>query len=411
MATKQNIKDYPVIEVNIDDLKEDKSNPNSMTLEQERGLEKSIISFGRLKHIVVDQDLNVIDGAHRLTVEKANGTQKVNVIQVTVKDEIERKMMRETLNKLHGTYNKEKESSELLAIFENHRLDELAELLAQPKEELENLISRYNPDIHFEREEDESKLPSLYDTESFVKKGEIWQLGRHRLMCGDNQTDLKDFIKDIKVAQLNTDPPYAVDYASKNEFLNKFDKGNRIQTGYVNDEKDLDHRSMFNTIFRSIQFEDYNTIYIWSGGVKLHEIRMALEDSDITWGFYLVWVKNNHVLGQRDYQPKHEFCIYGWKGKHKFYSGFRTSVLEYDKPHSSRLHPTMKPIELISQTIKDGTQPNDIVLDVFGGSGSTLIACEQFQRRCYIMEIDEHYCSVIIKRWELYTNQKARKVN
>ena len=130
-----------------------------------------------------------------LEVEKANGTQQVKVIQVQVKDEIERKMMRETLNKLHGTYNKEKESSELLQIFENQKLDELAELLAQPKQELENLISRYNPYIHFEREEDESKLPSLYDTEAFVKKGEIWQLGHHRLMCGDstNKDDLINY--------------------------------------------------------------------------------------------------------------------------------------------------------------------------------------------------------------------------
>ena len=149
MATKAKtaIKDYPVIEVNINDLKKDKSNPNEMTLEQERGLEKSIVKFGRLKHIVVDQDLNVIDGAHRISVEKANGTEKVNVIQVSVKDEIERKMMRETLNKLHGNYNKEKEAKELETIMDNDKLDELAELLGQENKN-RDLISRYNPDIH-----------------------------------------------------------------------------------------------------------------------------------------------------------------------------------------------------------------------------------------------------------------------
>ena len=144
MATKSKtaIKDYPVIEVNIDDLKPDKTNPNEMTLEQERGLEKSIVKFGRLKHIVVDQDLNVIDGAHRISVEKANGTEKVNVIQVSVKDEIERKMMRETLNKLHGNYNKEKEARELETIMDNDKLDELAELLGQENKDLIALIEQ-----------------------------------------------------------------------------------------------------------------------------------------------------------------------------------------------------------------------------------------------------------------------------
>ena len=205
-----------------------------MTLEQERGLEKSIVKFGSLKHIVVDQNNVLIDGEHRLEVEKANGTANVKVIQVNVKDEIERKMMRETLNKLHGTYNKEKESSELLQIFENQRLDELAELLAQPKQELENLISRYNPDIHFEREEDESKLPSLYDTEQFVKKGEIWRLGKHYLMCGDctNKDDVKKLMNDKTAEMVFTDPPYGVDYDSKNVFSNKISKPNKIQISY-----------------------------------------------------------------------------------------------------------------------------------------------------------------------------------
>jgi hypothetical protein len=184
--TKTQIKDYPIIELDINEIKKDPTNPNVMTMEQTRGLEKSIINFGRLKHIVVDQDNVLIDGEHRLEVEKANGTQKVNVIQVEIKDEIDRKMMRETLNKLHGTYNKQKESSELLAIFEDQRLDELAELLAQPKQELEDLISLHNPATKFYREEDDTVLNSLYkNTEIFVKRGDIWQLGRHKILCED----------------------------------------------------------------------------------------------------------------------------------------------------------------------------------------------------------------------------------
>ena len=138
------LKEYPIIELNVKDIKEDKTNPNVMTLEQSRGLEKSMINFGRLKFIVVDQNNIIIDGYHRLEVEKAIGTKKVKVLKVKVKDEIEKKMIRETLNKLHGEYDKQKESSELLAIFENKRLDELAELLGQPKDDLMFLIEMYN---------------------------------------------------------------------------------------------------------------------------------------------------------------------------------------------------------------------------------------------------------------------------
>jgi ParB-like chromosome segregation protein Spo0J len=143
-TTKSKIKDYPVIEIDVNDIKKDPTNPNVMTLEQSHGLEKSMLDFGRLKHIVVDQDNVLIDGEHRLEVEKANGTEKVNVIQVNVKNEVERKIIRETLNKLHGEYNKEKEAKELLEIYENNELDNLAELLAQDKEELIFKIEVFN---------------------------------------------------------------------------------------------------------------------------------------------------------------------------------------------------------------------------------------------------------------------------
>ncbi|MDX1373499.1 MAG: ParB N-terminal domain-containing protein, partial [Nitrososphaeraceae archaeon] len=203
-------KDFPIITLNVNDIKEDPTNPNVMTLEQERGLEKSMVNFGRLKYIVVDQNNIIIDGYHRLQVEKANGTESLQVIQVPVDNEIDRKMMRETLNQLHGEYNKEKQSSELLAIFESRRLDELSELLAQPKQDFENLITKYNPDVQFVREEDDTKLPSLYDTEPFVKTGEIWQLGRHRLMCGDCtvRENIDKILGSKKVDICFTSPPY-----------------------------------------------------------------------------------------------------------------------------------------------------------------------------------------------------------
>ena len=142
-------------------------------------------------------------------------------------------------------------------------------------------------------------------------------------------------------------------------------------------------------------------------GQQLHNLRLAFDDCNIKWGDYLVWVKNNHVLGRKDYNAKHEFCVYGWKNHHKFYGDFSTTVLEFDKPLKNDLHPTMKPIELLAKLIKDGSQKDEIVYDAFLGSGSTLIAGEQTNRVCYGCEISPQYCDVIIKRWEKFTGQQA----
>jgi DNA modification methylase len=426
--TTTKIKDYPVIELNVNDIKKDPTNPNTMTLEQERGLEKSIVKFGRLKHIVVDQDNVLIDGEHRLEVEKANGTQKVNVIQVNVKDEIERKMMRETLNKLHGTYNKEKESSELLQIFENQRLDELAELLAQPKQELENLISRYNPDIHFEREEDDTKLPSLYDTEAFVKRGEVWQLGRHRLMCGDSHNDIPVLLNENKKPDLLlTDPPYGISIVKSDRSTDGGSKPLTIaKKGYVG--MAAPHKLYFKN-------KEGNSNNNNNKSIPCREYKPIIEDDTPFDPSEFIGLANNHVIFGGNYFSNKLPISVGWLvwlKKHEDWDRTTFSDCEliwtdFDIPcriysviwfglvregdHSPRVHPTQKPTSLLTKLIKDFTQEHNIILDPFLGSGSTLIACEQTNRICYGMEIDEHYCSVIIKRWENYTGLKARKVN
>lgn len=395
----------------VDEIKKDPTNPNVMTLEQSNGLEKSMIQFGRLKYIVVDQNNVLIDGEHRLEVEKAIGTKEVQVIKVEIKDEIDRKIIRETLNQLHGEYDKQKQSNELALIFENQRLDELAELLAKPKEDLEKLITRYNPEIKFAREEDESKLPSMFDQPAFVKKGEIWQLGRHFLLCGDctQKDNVTKLMQENKADLVFTDPPYGVNYADKNKFLNSIGKSNRIEAPIENDAI-KDYYEFYKSFLELLPVSEYNSIYVTIAGMQLSHLFNAFKDLHLYFSQLLVWVKNNHVLGRTDYANRHELIFYGWKGKHKFYGDFDTTVWEIDKPLSNDLHPTMKPLELIQHAIKNSSRENDIVYDPFLGSGSTLIACEQTNRICYGMEIDEHYCSVIIKRWEEYTGQKAVKL-
>jgi site-specific DNA-methyltransferase (adenine-specific) len=205
-----------------------------------------------------------------------------------------------------------------------------------------------------------------------------------------------------------------VQYGEKNKELNQYDGGNRNEQQYESDAIDYDYHEMFKTIFSNLEpyWTEYNTFYIWSGGLHLHEIRLAMQDSpNIIWGDYLTWIKNQHVFSRKDYQPQHEFCIYGWYNKHRFYpETSRPTILNYNKPLSNDIHPAMKPIALIKQTIEDGTKEGDNILDLFTGSGTALIAAEQSNRNFYGIELDPHYCDVIIKRWEDYTNQKATKI-
>ena len=245
-----------------------------------------------------------------------------------------------------------------------------------------------------------------------IKLGDLFELGNHRLLCGDStiKEDKEKLIGNSKIHQLQTDPPYGINYASKNEFLNNQDEGNRIQEAYECDDLE-DYETFFIECFSDIPFAEYNTVYIFINGAKTRELLNSLNKLDFNTTRQLVWVKNNHVLGRMDYAPKHESIIYGWKGKHKFYAKeFKTDVLEYNKPSVNDLHPIMKPVELIMNLISDGTIINDNVLDLFGGSGTTLIACENTKRKAYIMEKMPKYCQVIINRWEKLTGQKARKI-
>lgn len=416
MTTRQKIeiKDYPIITLNVNDIKKDPSNPNNMTLEQMNGLEKSLTKFGRMKYIVVDQNNILIDGEHRLEVEKANGTESLQVIQVPVDNEIDRKMMRETLNQLHGEYNKEKQSSELLAIFESRRLDELSELLAQPKQDFENLITRYNPDVTFVREEDDTKLPSLYDTEAFVKQGEIWQLGRHRLMCGDAHTDILILLENnIKPDLLLTDPPYGINIVNPERShlssAHKFvDNDAKIGFGKVSNwgnkglvkareyHKIINDDRKFNPVFlfeyaKSIiifganhfanQLPNNPHWIVWDKKAEIGADNNSFSDVELAW-------TNIDRLNSRIYRHL-------WSGLLR--KGDRKTELH------DRVHPTQKPVKLLADIIKDYTTENQTVLDPFLGSGSTLIAAEQTGRICYGLEIDSHYSSVICKRFYNYT--------
>jgi len=257
----------------------------------------------------------------------------------------------------------------------------------------------------------EDEAPEVSSEPAVSKLGEIYRLGRHRVMCGDSTCDLKYLMAEDKANLLLTDPPYGVSYADKNAFLNTISPGNRNQTKIANDHQTPDEMKEFWTegfgaIFPYL-FNDAS-YYICSpqrGELPLL-LLLSLYDIGYPSRHTIIWNKNNHVLGRSDYNYKHEPLLFGWKEKHIFYGNgnHHDSVWDINKPQSSKEHPTMKPIELMAECVLNSSKKDDIVLDPYLGSGSTLIACEQTDRICYGMEIDPKYVDVIRKRYWKFVN-------
>ena len=242
--------------------------------------------------------------------------------------------------------------------------------------------------------------------------GNLSLKSKHRLLCGDS-TDAESvaYLMDgTKADIVFTDPPYNVDYSSKNELLNLYDKGNCIQTPIVGDNQidEKEYADFCGKVYAAFEpvLASYNSVYICGNYESLIPFYKLgkLKISNM-----LVWVKSSLVIGRMDYQNQHEFILYGWVGRHKWHSDRKqTTVWEFAKPSKSELHPTMKPVELVENAIGNSTTTSQTVYDAFLGSGSTLIAAQKTGRKCYGLEIDPIYCDVIVKRWEAFTGKKAK---
>lgn len=237
-----------------------------------------------------------------------------------------------------------------------------------------------------------------------VNKGDIWQLGPHRIACGDC-TDRKvvSVLFDGQLADLwLTDPPYGVSYADKNAFLNTISRGNRIQKRIENDHASMDDMKKLwgKAALLAYDFTTSQASYYWFACQGGDQMMMMMIGEKWKVRHELIWLKNNHVLGRTDYNYKHEPILYGWKrdGTHKFYGGFQTSVLEFDKPLKSDLHPTMKPVPLVSKLIRNSSRPGELVYDSFLGSGTTLASCHNLERSCVGIEISPSYAAVCLQR-------------
>ena len=256
---------------------------------------------------------------------------------------------------------------------------------------------------------------------SRCKLGDLWILGNHRLICGDSTdvTVIDRLMDGVKADCVFTDPPYNVAVGSKNRILNEQDGGCRNETEIAGDKGMTDAEigeQLWRPAFQNMadHAKDDCSIYVTMPQGGTHMMMMMMADACWQVKHELMWLKNQPTfsMGRLDYDYKHEPIMYGWKKTHNFYGKgkFTKSVWEIDKPRESKLHPTMKPIELIANALENSTKENDCVLDVFGGSGSTLIACEQLNRKCYMAELDPKYCDVIIQRWEDFTGMKAVKI-
>jgi DNA modification methylase len=266
---------------------------------------------------------------------------------------------------------------------------------------------------------DEDEVPE--PIESIAKMGDIWKLGQHRLMCGDSTSidAVEKLMAGEKADLWLTDPPYGVGMEARERSSSFWVNKNRVNKQITNDDKPIEEMKGFWKDCAASAFAACSdkSAYYWfacQGGDQMMMMMMSLGDGGWQVKHELMWLKDQMVFGRADYHYKHEPILYGWKrgGTHEWYGDRKqTSVVECKRPRSSVLHPTMKPIELLEPLLSNSTKQGQAVLDLFGGSGSTLIACEKTSRKCFMMEIDPHYCDVIIARWEKYTGKKAELTN
>ena len=371
-------------------------NPRTIQEKDFKRLVAQIKKHGVYKPLIVNQDGIIVGGNMRFKALQYLEVPEVWVSIVQTKDEAEMLEIALSDNDRAGSYDEEA-LAEMVALYDIDQ--ELYTIDTGKMLSIKDLSNKYGP----EPEEDEP--PELEEGEADSKPGEIYQLGNHRLMCGDATADeAVQMLMDGKKADLVfLDPPYNVDYVGKTKDALK------IQNDKMDDSQFFDF--LFLAFRNAKEASRPGTVaYVCHADSEGLPFRQAFHDAGWTLKQCLIWLKQTMVMGRQDYQWKHEPILYGWlEGAAHYYVSDRTNttVWEFDRPTSSKEYPTMKPVKLVGEAINNSSKPGDIVVDLFGGSGSTLIAAEQTGRICYTMELDPHYCDVIRKRYELFVQSKA----
>lgn len=247
-----------------------------------------------------------------------------------------------------------------------------------------------------------------------IKIGGLFQLGEHRLLCGDakDASNIKKLIGDDRVSLVLTDPPYGVAYVEGKADLTNIKKHSKKIMNDHNQTEDA-YRQFTKNWIEVIKpyLSRKNSFYIFNSDKMLFALRDGMKDSEMKFTQLLIWIKNHAVVGRMHYLPQHELIAYGWYGSHEFYKAKDKSIIYYPKPNKSPLHPTMKPVGLLRSLILNSSKIGEYAYDPFGGSGSTLIACEQTKRKCLMVELDPEYCQVIINRFQKVTGIKAERIS
>lgn len=389
----------------------------------------SIEEFGFKQPIVVDKDLIIIAGHTRWKAAQKLGLETVPCIQADDLTPAQVKAYRLADNKVAEAAQWDLDALQ----FELEELDNMDFDMEPFGFETETFNEQIAEDDNFEAE-----LP----TTPMTRSGQLWLLGKHRLMVGDStkRQDVEKLCSDATVDMIVTDPPYNIDYTGGTKDAMKIENDN-----WGDDEGFIEFLKAAFENMRD-QLKAGGSFYIWYASTQSKNFLEAAERAGLNIRQTLIWNKNTFSLGRQDYQWKHEPCLYGWKdGAAHYFVNTRnlatviedaenqdidnmkkdelkdllksilggckdTTILDEKKPTKSDLHPTMKPIPLIARQIKNSSRTGENVLDLFGGSGSTLMACEQLGRRCFMMEYDPHYADVIIKRWEDYTGEQAELI-
>lgn len=364
------------------------NNARTHSPEQINKLRSSLREFGFINPVIIDRDFGVIAGHGRILAAKEEGIAEVPCVFADHLTEAQKKayILADNRMAMDAGWDEELLRVEIEAL-QAEAFD--LSLTGFDEKELSDLF-KDDTDV----QEDDFDVDAELEKPTFSKSGDVWTLGRHRLLCGDS-TKAETFailMNGRKANLVVTDPPYNVNYEGT---------AGKIKNDNLADEKF--YQFLFDA-FSNIEkvMADDASIYVFHADTEGLNFRKAFSDA----GFYLsgccIWKKPSLVLGRSPYQWQHEPCLYGWKksGKHQWYADRKqTTIWEFEKTKKNTDHPTMKPIPLLAYPIQNSSMSNTLVLDPFGGSGSTLIACEQTDRDCYTIELDEKYCDVIVKRY------------
>ncbi len=379
-------------EISINDIKMYENNPRNND-EAVKYVANSIKKFGFKVPVIIDKNHTIIAGHTRFKAAK-----KLNIenLPCLIADDLDDKQIKA----FRLADNKVSELSDWNFELLNQELSKLSDFSMSDFgfESLEN--------IDFVEDVIEDEVPEIPE-EPKAKYGDIYSLGNHRLMCGDSTifNDIEKLMNGNLANLLLTDPPYNVNYKSKST---------NMQIQNDNQNEDSFYQFLYDSFSNIYSFlKDDASFYVWYASKEVVNFSNSLKNAGFDVKQELIWNKNSHVMGRCDYHYKHEPCLYGWKAskKHNWYGNRKqTTVVDFDKPLKNDLHPTMKPVGLFNYQIQNSSKPGDIILDIFAGSGTTLMACEQNNRKAFLMELDPKYVDVIINRWEKFTGKKAEKL-